>query len=611
MKKKEKKEDKLSLGQVLSNFGYAFRMMLKLYPQKFFFTLFFWLFGGLINFFSYTYMLRYIVNGLQEGKKVSLLLGYVLFMMVINILMEAFRQIYDCLIGCIIDRKCSVRLMKTLYKKSIEMDISNYENPTAYDLYNRAISNGTGAINGAMYFVGNTLSMILDLSLSSWLVFMIDPVLFVFVLLPLLLNALNVKLEKVWYDFSKKEQAINRRKDYTRRSFYLGEFAKEMRLTNIHRVMLRRFAESIKDYLALVKKEGVKKSIMLFGIEFGTEVISILGAEMYAIYRTLVSGTIMYGDCLVVLNSIGSISYNIQSIGGMFTWIYDIALNIQDYRRFITAEPKVHPNPDGKLPSPGDIELKNVSFRYDGAEADTLKNVNMYIKQGEKIAIVGHNGAGKTTLVKLLMRLYDVSDGSIMTGGTDIREYRLKEYRSTYGAVFQDYRQMAFSVAENVLGRTYTPDDEELVIDSLKKAGVWERVTEQPEGIHTIMTREFDENGLLLSGGQSQKLAIASIYAGNASTVILDEPSSALDPLAEHEMYENMAKACEGKTMIFISHRLSSAVDADRIFLMEDGTVAESGNHSELMKKNGKYAEIFRMQAQNYTDNINEGGQDE
>ena len=156
------------------------------------------------------------------------------------------------------------------------------------------------------------------------------------------------------------------------------------------------------------------------------------------------------------------------------------------------------------------------------------------------------------------------------------------------------------SVAENVLGRPYCEEDEQTVINALKSAGIWNKIENLPQGIHTCMTKEFDENGLFLSGGESQKLAIAGIYAKNCSVVILDEPSSALDPLAESEMYEHMYSACEGKTMIFISHRLSSAVSADRIIHMEDGRIIEEGSHEELMKNGGSYAQMFTMQAENY-----------
>ena len=259
------------------------------------------------------------------------------------------------------------------------------------------------------------------------------------------------------------------------------------------------------------------------------------------------------------------------------------------------------PEADGEEARPGDIELHGVSFRYGGAEADTLRGIDLKIKEGERIAVVGYNGAGKTTLVKLLMRLYDPSSGVITLGGRDIREYELKSYRRLFGVVFQDYKQFALSVAENVLGRPMRDGDEAIVEDALRRAGIWDKISELPDGMYTQMTREFSEDGLVLSGGQSQMLAIASVYAHGSPIVILDEPSSALDPLAERELYRQMYSACEGKTMIFISHRLSSAVSADKVVLIEDGVVGEYGSHEELMRRGGRYAEMFRAQAESYT----------
>lgn len=258
--------------------------------------------------------------------------------------------------------------------------------------------------------------------------------------------------------------------------------------------------------------------------------------------------------------------------------------------------------PDGVEAQPGDIEFSGVTFRYGGADTDTLRGIDLKIKQGERVAVVGYNGAGKTTLVKLMMRLYDPSSGIITLGGRDIREYDLKSYRNIFGVVFQDYKQFALSVAENVLGRPMRDGDEAIVEDALRRAGIWDKISELPDGIYTQMTREFSEDGLLLSGGQSQMLAIASVYAHGSPIVILDEPSSALDPLAERELYRQMYSACEGKTMIFISHRLSSAVSADKVVLVEDGVVRECGSHEELMRLDGKYAEMFRAQAESYTD---------
>ncbi|MFD2506408.1 ATP-binding cassette domain-containing protein, partial [Paenibacillus septentrionalis] len=217
--------------------------------------------------------------------------------------------------------------------------------------------------------------------------------------------------------------------------------------------------------------------------------------------------------------------------------------------------------------------------------------------------LVGHNGAGKSTLIKLMMRLYDPTEGEILLNGRNIKEFDLMSYRSLYGTVFQDFKIFSMTIAENVLMRDVeTEEDRQLVINALKKSRVYDKVATLPEGIDTMLTKEFDEQGVVLSGGEFQKIAIARIFAQEAELLILDEPTSALDPIAEFEIFESMMEACKDKAVVIISHRMSSAMLADRIYYMEDGEIQESGSHMELMQLQGKYAELFLKQAEKYVE---------
>ncbi|MBP5236987.1 MAG: ABC transporter ATP-binding protein [Clostridia bacterium] len=593
----------LTISQIINNFCYATKMMMKIYPSKFFCQSFFWIMANLLGFYSQTYMLRYVVNGVQEGENIRIILLYVFFMIIISLVIGSARAVYDHILSPIIDQRCERRLNLEIYRRSIEIDLENYENPESFDIYDRAVTNGADAISYVIDCIGGAISTLLGISMEAYLLFEIDPILFLFSVVPWLFSPLQMMIKKEQYEYDIEVRKINRRKDYTRRTFFQAEFAKEMRLTNLPKVMQHRFTNSIKDYLNLVKTKGLCIALLTEVTSIGRAILSARLAQIYSVFQTLVTGTMMYGDCLVAMRTVNSFSQSGSNIITIFTDIYSIALNIRDFRYFMENEPKVSSNPDGLEPVAGNIEFKNVSFRYDGANFDALKNVNMKIRQGEHVAIVGCNGAGKTTLIKLLMRLYEPTVGEICVDENNIRSYKLKDYRRTYGVVFQDFKQMACTVAENVLGRPYCDSDEKTVWDALKKAGISDVISKLPKGIQTVMTKEFDNDGLILSGGQSQKLAIASIYARNVDTVILDEPSSELDPFAENQMYENMLAASVGKTVIFISHRLSACVSADRVFYMEGGTITETGTHEELMKLCGKYAEMFRIQSENYTDN--------
>ena len=274
---------------------------------------------------------------------------------------------------------------------------------------------------------------------------------------------------------------------------------------------------------------------------------------------------------------------------------------VTNLRDFLSYVPKTESETLIEAGELSDIEIRNMSFTYAGAEKPTLHDVNITIHKGEKIAIVGHNGAGKTTLVKLLMGLYEATEGEITVSGENINRYEPKSYHRRFGTVFQDLQVFALPLSHNVLMRKPKNDDERrLVEDSLRKAQFGDKLDTLENGIDTMVTKEFDENGMGLSGGEAQKIAIARVFARKPDIVILDEPSSALDPIAEYNMYKNMLTATDGETVIFISHRLSATRDADRIYMFENGTVIEQGSHSELMALNGKYAQMWKLQAQNY-----------
>ena len=264
-------------------------------------------------------------------------------------------------------------------------------------------------------------------------------------------------------------------------------------------------------------------------------------------------------------------------------------------------EPRIVSIPDAVRPGKfEELEVRNVSFRYQSMSKDALHHINLNIKKGEKIALVGKNGSGKTTLVHLLLRLYDPDQGQLLYNGLDIRKLELEVYRDRFGIVFQDFNLYADTIRNNLFLGGESKSEEE-ISQIIREFGLENKIRALPDGMDTQLTCELSEDGVLLSGGQSQALAICRIYLTDHDIFILDEPTSALDPMAEAKFFENIKNIAAEKTVLFISHRLSSAKIADRIYMMEDGEIVEYGTHAQLMELDQKYAEMFEIQSQYYS----------
>lgn len=305
---------------------------------------------------------------------------------------------------------------------------------------------------------------------------------------------------------------------------------------------------------------------------------------------------------MTIINAAVSLQQRVYSFGWHVSEFIENGLYAENIREFLVYEPKIKENENGAVPRADDntLTLKNVSFTYEGKNEPTLKNVSIDVPPKTKIAIVGYNGAGKSTLVKLLMRLYDTTEGHIKMQNRDIKEYSIDSYRKKFGSVFQDYKVFAGTVGENVVMDFADNADRAAIIKSLAQSGFSDKLAELEDGIDTPVTREFSEKGVNFSGGEEQKIAIARVFYKNCAVVILDEPSSALDPISEYNLNQTMMHLAENKTVIFISHRLSTTCMADRIYMLENGEIAECGSHEELMRANGKYAEMFNKQAEKY-----------
>ena len=603
-KEEKKKEPKLKLKRVIDNNLFMLKILHEsapwYIPIDFILTLMF----SVAEFFSGSFMLKVIVDTLGErDAEPYWLFIFVGGLFLVHWLLSMFQNYFFNVLSIPMTMGINRRMKQQMFAKMRAVELSCYEDPEFYEKYVKAMRESNQRAVGVLYNLEGLANQLFSLVANSILLCSIDPILMLFALIPFFSGFLGKKLNKLRFDENNEQTKIAWHGDYIKRCFYLTDFAKEMRLTGMDDKMIADFEQNHRDYAKLKKKYGLRVALFEYIIQMSHEVLTVLGASFYAVYAALVKTAISLGDCLVVLNSIGSVSGYLRNIVGTVTKVHDHALYIENLRTFLDYEPKIKENPQGMRACGGVVEVKDVTYRYIGAEQDAIKGISMTIHPGEKIALVGQNGSGKSTFVKLLLHLYQPTTGSITMDGQGVDDFELKSWRKCFETVFQDYRTFAVSVGENVLLRPMRDEaDRQRVTEALKLSGAWERVEKMPRGIDTVLTREFDDKGIVLSGGEAQKVVLARVFASNSPYIILDEPSSALDPVAEYQVFENIMKECNDRGLIFISHRLSSAVLADKVYLFDGGCIVESGTHAELMKLGGKYAEMFHKQAQNYVD---------
>ena len=510
---------------------------------------------------------------------------------------------------CFFDYVCS-KLMKVCYKnlnrkifkKAVEVDMACFENPEFYDKYQRAteiISDNHYSDFGyyfAMMISGSLTGIFLIayvISIDARILLILFSMIFV-VIFESIKGKIEVKKDR--------EMTLHKRsKAYVKRTVFLREFAKDMRTSGIFEVMHSRYKKAVENNREIIKKYGKKMAVLevLSGI-FGTS-LPVVITYIYAAYRFAIKRNLSISNFSVIMTAMSNLKDVFNDLSEAIGSIRKEAEYFGNLREFFEYESVVT---GGKKEADEleTLEFCNVSFTYPSAKKPSLTNVNLKINKGETVAVVGHNGAGKTTFVKLLLRFYDPDEGTILYNGTDIREYDIASIRNRLATVFQDYKVFALSVGENIICREVNSEkDKEKITYSLKNSGAYDCVNALPQKEETVLTREFDEKGTGLSGGEQQKIAAARMFAREFDLAILDEPSSALDPIAEYKMYESLIAATQEKTVIYISHRLSSAVLSDKIYVFGDGTVAEEGTHDELMSKNGIYSEMFSLQASSYT----------
>ena len=477
----------------------------------------------------------------------------------------------------------------------------------AYGLVERDACQGNASVEYVGFDIGTFIKDIFGIVSCASLMAVVNPILFLIIMVVAVLSFFTTRMQSRYYEKNKdKWEKEERKKGYLENIFKDFDKAKDIKLYGMEGWL----EKTVKDYQKYIltwhmrcNRRGLLASILAGLMSF------IQNAATYMVLLALlINGKISVGDFVFFFTLVGTISGCLQ---GVFTDVANLVSRsdkIAYYREYFDYPSKLNHGEGVALPAedePIRIELKNVSYRYAGAEEDTIKGINLTIEGGEKIALVGMNGAGKTTLVKLICGFYSPTEGEILVNGKNINEYNIDEYYSIISAVFQDIYVMALTICEFVASTDLTRSDmRERAKDALIQAGLWEKVASLENGMDTHLMKGVYEDGVDLSGGELQKLMLARAIYKDGRMLILDEPTAALDPIAENNLYLKYNELTQGKTSIYISHRFASTRFCDRIILLEDGVIKESGSHKELMDLNGRYAYMFDVQSKYYKEEM-------
>lgn len=584
---------------IIKNITRMLGYIIRFSPMYFISMTVFCIYVSAVDTLSGTIAVQYIFNSLQRGtdfKTVFMFLLFVTAAMVVRHIMGAYVNYLSPLAFT----KIKAGINRMISRHAVKMDLEYYESPKFYNDFVWASAQADTKLGALMNTYAVLIARLSEAVFLGLVLSSIDRTTLYIMLAVILVRVIFENIySKKYVKMEQKAKPCERRRDYFRRILYLSDYAKEIRLSDMHKTLYKRFCDTMSEIKEIYRKDGRILAVYMTAARTITSGVLDASIYLYLAYNAVITKTIMFGDAAAIISSAGSFSWILTELLMTFPEFIKHSLYIDSFNDFMDTRPRLE-GQQGRhiLNKNGTIKLKNVSFSYHGESKRSLSNIDLTIRPYEKIAIVGYNGAGKSTLTKLLMRFYDVSGGAIYYDGVNIKEYDTKEYRSNYGAVFQDYRIFAGTVAENVVMDRVR--SREGIWESIESSGLGEKISELKDGIDTQLTKEFYEDGTNLSGGEEQKLAISRIFYKDCGIIILDEPSSALDPISEYRLNKTILSLSEHKTVIFISHRLSTTCMADRILMMENGEIIEEGSHAELIAKNGKYAEMFNLQAEKY-----------
>ena len=497
----------------------------------------------------------------------------------------------------------SLRATNSLYYilngKSAHLDMKDCEDEQTIDDYYKAFDNiyKFSDVHYSIFCV--LISNLLSFVLMSFVIVSIDLVLYLLVLsIHIILMIVSAKQDKIEHKFELQKSESTKRIKYLKELMYNFEAGREMRIYDAGDLVSKKFFDESKT----VHKIDLQMQKVDFRFSIFHKLLEIV--QLSLIYmisiKEYVLGKVALGNFVMYINATTLISGTISNITNTISFLYKSSIEFKDFNNFLAINETLRTS--GNLTSSLSennvlIEFKNVSYKYPNKDEYALKNISFKIKKEQSISIVGNNGAGKSTLIKLLLRLYDPTEGCILYNGVDIKEYDYDYYQSIFAPVFQDYVMHAYTLRENLIFNHHK--NEKFINESLSKTGMKEKI--QSVGLDRNYSRRFFNDGIELSGGEEQRIAISRALCKNTEILILDEPTAAIDPLSENKLFKEIFNAVKGKTVIYVSHRMSSTRFSNNILVLNNSQLVESGTHEELLKHNGVYAEMFLQQSSYYS----------
>jgi ATP-binding cassette subfamily B protein len=547
------------------------------------------------------YLMKLIVDGVSSGAGFEAVMLYIglaggvaLLVAVCNSLASVVSEAQSI--------QVSDSIQEILHAKSVEVDLEYYENPKYYEMLHRAQQEGpsrpTQIVNGLLQSGRNGMSLLGVLALMvsvNWLV----ALLLCAAALPSAL--IQVRYARKLYHWQRACTRRERAAWYRHWLLTSDGYAKEVRLFDLGSLFMRQYREIReavrKERLAIIYSRSIRDLASQ-----AVALTAVFACLAYIANQTL-AGVITLGSMVMYFGAVQQGQSFLSSFMSSLARLYESNLFLTNLQEFLQLKPKViEPSHPRKVPCPIEqgICFENVGFGFPGASAQVLKNINLQIRPGQMVALVGENGSGKSTLIKLLCRLYDPQEGRITLDGIDLRDFNTVELRREMSILFQDYSRYNLTAGENIwLGKAHLPPVEEMISAAAQSSGADEFISSLDKKYETVLGKWFD-GGIELSVGEWQKVALARAFVRSSQIIVLDEPTSSLDPRAEDDVIRKFRILAEGKIAIIISHRLSTVTAVDSIYFIKDGRIVQSGSHRALMQQGGEYARLFEIQARHY-----------